>query len=296
METQLPTKSLQPFKKLRNIIIHKNHFLILVGVSLIVINSSVIFGSDSSRPLWIDVTAVTGAVITAGIFLLNTALKYFGKRRIEGFLPFTIGSFLWVGAELSWAYYREFLGVEVPYPGLADLFWLLGYGFFLIHNYRIISKVREVAHIDKSMIVFASVAVGLTLGYILNLTFGVAEIVSATTDTLSTVVSIFYPIIDGVILIPAVIIFWTLRKTDPLSMHWLLMSISFIMVTIADIGFGYSFALSPEIAGEYEWIWSVFFNACYVFMATGGLWYYLTSQHSDSDKKDTIDETITSKN
>ena len=296
METQLPTKSLQPFKKLRNIIIHKNHFLILVGVSLIVINSSVIFGSDSSRPLWIDVTAVTGAVITAGIFLLNTALKYFGKRRIEGFLPFTIGSFLWVGAELSWAYYREFLGVEVPYPGLADLFWLLGYGFFLIHNYRIISKVREVARIDKSMIVFASVAVGLTLGYILNLTFGVAEIVSATTDTLSTVVSIFYPIIDGVILIPAVIIFWTLRKTDPLSMHWLLMSISFIMVTIADIGFGYSFALSPEIAGEYEWIWSVFFNACYVFMATGGLWYYLTSQHSDSDKKDTIDETITSKN
>jgi hypothetical protein len=294
METQLPTKSLQPSKKLLKIVIHKNYFLILVGVSLIVINSPVIFGSDSSRPLWIDVTAVAGAVITAGIFLLNTTLKYFGKRRLEGFLPFTIGSFLWVGAELSWAYYREVLGVEVPYPGLADLFWLLGYGFFLIHNYRIITKVREVAHIDKSMIVFASVAVGLTLGYILNLTFGVAEIVSATTDTLSTVVSIFYPIIDGVILIPAVIIFWTLRKTDPLSMHWLLMSISFIMVTIGDIGFGYSFALSPEIAGEYEWIWSVFFNACYVFMATGGLWYYLTSQHSNSDK--TIDETITSKN
>jgi hypothetical protein len=99
------------------------------------------------------------------------------------------------------------------------------------------------------MIILASEAVGLTLGYILNLTFGVAEIVSATTDTLSTIVSIFYPIIDGVILIPAVIIFWSLRKTDPLSMHWLLMSISFIMVTIGDIGFGYSFALSPEIAG-----------------------------------------------
>jgi hypothetical protein len=291
METQLPNnQSFQAIKKLPNIVLNKNHFLILVAVSLIAINSPVIFGSDSTRPLWIDVTAVAGATMTAGIFLLNTAQKYFRKAGIEGFLAFTVGSFLWLGAELSWAYYREFLGVEVPYPGLADLFWLLGYGFFLIHNYRIISKVREVAHIDKSMIIFASVAVGLTLGYILNLTFGVAEIVSATTDTLSTVVSIFYPVIDGVILIPAIIIFWSLRKTDPLSMHWLLMSISFMMVTIGDIGFGYSFALSPEIAGEYEWIWSVFFNSCYVFMATGGLWYSLTSQNSNSDKTDTINK------
>ena len=52
------------------------------------------------------------------------------------------------------------------------------------------------------------------------------------------------------------------------------------MVTIGDIGFGYSFALSPEVAGEYEWIWSIFFNTCYVCMAAGGIWFYLASKRN----------------
>jgi hypothetical protein len=270
----------QLLKNMSSFTIHKRSFLLLVMVGLVVLNSPVIFGSVSSRPVMIDLTAIIGAIITAGIFTANTSLRYLGKQRglNEGFLAFTIGAFLWLGAELSWAYYREVLGVEVPYPGLADLFWLLGYVFFLVHNYRLISKLREAAHIDKTTVVLVSGAVGLTLGYILNLTFGVAEIVSATEDTLSTVVSIFYPIIDGVVLTPAMIIFWSLRRTHPASMHWLFMSASFVMVTIGDIGFGYSFALSPDIAGEYEWIWSLFFNASYVFMAAGGFCYYLISR------------------
>lgn len=192
-------------------------------------------------------------------------------------MAFTTGSFLWLGAELTWAYYREGLGVEVPYPSAADLFWLVGYGFFLVHNYRLIAKINETLMIERTMIVLVSAAVGLTLGYVLNLTFGVAELLSSSTDSLSSAVSIFYPIIDGTILIPSIIIFWSLRRGDPSSMHWLLMSASFVMVTIGDIGFGYSFALSPDIAGEYEWIWSIFFNACYVCMAAGGTWYYLIS-------------------
>lgn len=273
-------------------IINRKYFLIVVSISIIIINCPVIFSAEIGRAFMIDVSAIIGAVVTAVIFLLNTLLKYFKRRQHEGFLAFTIGSFLWLGAELTWAYYREGLGVEVPYPSAADLFWLIGYGFFLIHNYKLIAKLREVAHIDRTMIVLVSVAVGLTLGYILNFTFGVAEILSSTTDTLSTGVSIFYPIIDGIILIPAMVIFWSLRRTDPSSIHWLLMSASFIMVTIGDIGFGYSFALSPDIAGEYEWIWSIFFNACYVCMAAGGLWYCLISRQKAAVLNNTTRTTL----
>ena len=64
------------------------------------------------------------------------------------------------------------------------------------------------------MIILVSGAVGLTLGYILNLTFGVAEILNSTTDSLSFGVSVFYPIIDGILLIPSMIIFWSLRKAE----------------------------------------------------------------------------------
>ena len=70
-------------------------------------------------------------------------------------------------------------------------------------------------------------------------------------------------------------------------MHWLLMSASFVMVTIGDIGFGYSFALSPEVAGEYEWIWSIFFNTCYVCMAAGGIWFYIISRRNNVEDNPT---------
>ncbi len=275
---------------LSRLVIHRGQFSVLILICVVVINSFVILGSSDIRPLMIDVTAVVGASVTVFVFFTNTIMTYIKKRQVEGFLPFFIGTVLWLGAEITFAYYREGLGVEVPYPSFADLFWLLGYGFFLFHNYHVIAKLRERVTIEKSMIVLVSGAVGLTLGYILNLTFGVADILNSSEDPLSFGVSLFYPIIDGIILIPAMIIFWSLRKGDPASLHWLLMSVSFVMVTIGDIGFGYSFALSPDVAGEYEWIWSVFFNTCYVCMAAGGAWYYLVlrrnraKEHPDNER------------
>ena len=74
---------------------------------------------------------------------LNTSLNYLSNRHADAFFAFTVGAFLWLCAEASWAYYREGLGVEVPYPSIADLFWLIGYGFFFVHNYRLLSKLRE---------------------------------------------------------------------------------------------------------------------------------------------------------
>ena len=272
--------SLNPKLSLSRFVIHKRQFSILILISVVVINFPVIFSSSEIRANMIDLTAIAGAVATVFVFFTITLMKYVRKWQIDGFLPFFIGTLLWLAAEFTFAYYREGLGVEVPYPSFADLFWLLGYGFFLFHNYSVIAKLRGILTIDRSMIILVSAAVGLTLGYILNLTFGVAEILSSTTDSLSFGVSVFYPIIDGILLIPSMIIFWSLRKGDPSHMHWFLMSASFVMVTIGDIGFGYSFALSPEVAGEYEWIWSIFFNTCYVCMAAGGIWFYLASRRN----------------
>jgi hypothetical protein len=109
----------------------------------------------------IDVTAIVGAVVTVFVFFTNTLMKYAKKLQVEGFLPFFIGTLLWLAAEFTFAYYREGLGVEVPYPSYADLFWLLGYGFFLFHNYRVIAKLRGILTIDRSLIVLVSAAVGL---------------------------------------------------------------------------------------------------------------------------------------
>ena len=163
--------NLNPKLTLSRFVIHTKQFSIFVLVSVVIINLPVIFGSTEIRPLMIDVTAIAGAIVTVFVFFTITLMKHVNKQHAEGFLAFLIGTLLWLAAEFTFGYYREGLGVEVPYPSFADLFWLLGYGFFLFHNYNVISKLREVLAIDRTMIVLVSAAVGLTLGYILNLTF-----------------------------------------------------------------------------------------------------------------------------
>ena len=127
--------------------------MLLVMTSLIVLNLPVIFGSEIWRPLMIDLTAIIGAVVTTSYIFLKYVLELPGATGMQAdFFAFTVGAFLWLCAEASWAYYREGLGVEVPYPSFADLFWLLGYGFFLFHNYSVIAKLRGILTIDRSMI------------------------------------------------------------------------------------------------------------------------------------------------
>ena len=88
----------------------------------------------------------------------------------------------WFSAEVIWAYTTQVIGVEIPYPSIADWAWIIGYGFFAFYTYRIWGKMGKTDPIDKNLVLLISVAVSLSLAYILNLTFGVAEILSAPED------------------------------------------------------------------------------------------------------------------
>jgi hypothetical protein len=105
---------LSPKLSLSRLVIHKRQFSILILVSVVVINFPVIFSSSEIRALMIDVTAIVGAVVTVFVFFTDTLMKYAKKLQVEGFLPFFIGTLLWLAAEFTFAYYREDLGVEVP--------------------------------------------------------------------------------------------------------------------------------------------------------------------------------------
>ena len=86
------------------------------------------------------------------------------------------GLMFWFSAEVIWAFTRQVLGIEIPYPSIADGAWIVGYGFFAIYIYRILEKMGKTNPIDKNMVVLISVAVALSLAYVLNLTYGVAEL------------------------------------------------------------------------------------------------------------------------
>jgi hypothetical protein len=239
--------------------------LILVG-AIIVSNSFIVFSNQDSRDFFTNWSIITAASAALSLSIVAVITAY--KRRIDRFfvyaqIIFTIGLALWLVAEVTWAYYQLVLEIGTPFPSSADAFWLSGYGFFTYFMFRIYNFLNKGN--EKFIAVLVSVATAIILGYILNLTFGIADLLSAQEGSLAWLISIAYPILDGILLVPAVLILWSLRGKNVASANWSLLALSIVLVTVGDIGFGYSAVIDK--AGKDEWIWDLFYNSSYLAMA-----------------------------
>ncbi|PWU81401.1 MAG: hypothetical protein DLM72_07195 [Candidatus Nitrosopolaris wilkensis] len=239
--------------------------LILVG-SLVVSNSFIILSSEDTQDFFTNWTINTAAATALSLSIITVVTAY--KHRIDRFFVqayfiFTVGLAVWLVAEVTWTYYQLVLDIGTPFPSSADAFWLSGYGFFIYFMFRIYNLLSK--ENEKLLVVLVPLAAAIILGYILNLTFGIADLLSAQEGSLAWLISIAYPILDGILLIPAVLILWVLRGKNMASANWSLLALSIVLVTVADIGFGYS-ALIHKARKE-EWIWDLFYNSSYLVMS-----------------------------
>ncbi|HEY7109701.1 MAG TPA: hypothetical protein VH415_09755 [Nitrososphaeraceae archaeon] len=201
----------------------------------------------------------------------------FAKRQFYTFFSLTIGLVLWTLAEFTWTYFQLILGIENPFPSEADAFWLLGYPFIILFTYGVNKILSKNGVYDRETLILLSVSAGLTLGYIFNLTFGIADILATSEDQIGWLIGIFYPILDTIALVPSLLIVILLRNNISNSnLHWSLFAGSIIILTIADIGFGYSELLGT--AEEEQWFWDILYTSSYIFMA-GALYAYFKIQH-----------------
>jgi hypothetical protein len=183
-------------------------------------------------------------------------------------LSLTIALTLWTLAELTWTYYQLGLQIENPFPSIADSFWLAAYPFIIYFTYGMNKALSKGVYYDREALLLLSVSAGLTLGYIFNLTFGVADMLSAAEGDMGWLISILYPILDTIALIPCLLIVASFHKRSDksaYSIQWLLLSCSIIIVTIADIGFGYSEVLGRS--EEQQWFWDIMYASSYIVMA-----------------------------
>ena len=174
------------------------------------------------------------------------------------------GLVLYLVAEILWGYYSIGLGIEVPFPSLADAFWLAAYGPFgygLFSLSRLYtkhgkSKMKALAVMSLSVAAFSSY-------YVLQLIS-----VSDLTDPIPLAISITYPILDGILLVPALLVIISSGKGYLTSIPWIF--VSWIFTAIADSIFGFTAVTS--VAGDVS-VWNLFYNAAYLSMATGLFWH-----------------------
>lgn len=194
------------------------------------------------------------------------------RQKIDGLYGITYaavfaGLTLWFSAEIIWTYYELGIGIDRPFPSLADAFWLAGYGFLayhLIKTYRFFSKI-----FSKYTVLVSIIGGALMLGHLIYLSAVTAD-VSTLNDQTAFAIALAYPILDTVLLVPAIVILSGLRGGKLTSPSWIMISLSLIIMIAGDSGFAYSSFASYE---EIDWIWDVLYNTSYMTLAAALYWH-----------------------
>ena len=205
---------------------------------------------------------------TAGTFVVVTAWvsSRFGLGGTYGkaLLFFVIFAVLWFVAEMIWAFNELVLEID-PYPSIADAFWLAGYPFIFIFMVLYLKPFRK--SISKKIF---SISVIIPLILVAVTIFDTLK-VEKENQFFLFLLTISYPILDALILVPAVIGIILFLKGE-ISILWSLISLGILSVSLADIGFfitqyNYTYYTGHPI--------EIFFYWSYIFW-TFGAYYNLT--------------------
>jgi hypothetical protein len=236
-------------------------------VSAIIANSLIIFSDEHKKhSTSLLVLNTTGAIASS---LAIIAVLRHGVHGLHGksYLFLMLGLISWFSAELTLLYYYYALHIEEQrLVSLADGFWFAGYVFLALHLFTVLRSIRST--IKLRIVVLASIATVLFVVYnILNL---LSSEFLIDVDFAAFVVTVAYPILDLLLIIPSAIILVSLRRDYQHSIPWFLSSLSLLVNAIADDGYVYDY-----VSGDPQslWIWDLFYVTDFIIMSAALFWY-----------------------
>lgn len=256
--------------------------IVLLVISIVIANSFIIFSNGSNRFYFAKLTTSVTSGVALAIALLMV-YKYKTKQdqyvphqsRIrENTMHFSICIFLglWFVAQLSWSFYEQ----QSPAPSVPDILWLIGYALFGYFLYSLLYVSRKELEAHAFFTIASMVTISLT--YIVIIILSVSSLLTFQKQDISvTILTLAYPILDAILLVPAVLIFWVRRNPVTFEhkssaeqqedISWILLSLSMILFAIADSGFAYISALNLMTIQNEVWIWNIFYNSGYLCLA-----------------------------
>lgn len=236
-----------------------------IAIAIVGLNLPIIFSGDESRPFF-DNWILNGTAGAAFVMALVVALRQ-GRSGLYGKAQAALAAALalWLAGELLWTYYELGLGIETPFPSLADALWLAGYvpaAYYLYKIYRFFGRGQlrltlAVSAAATAFVAYTAIAV-------------VAASADPEEESFSLAVSLAYVVFDGVLIVPAVMVLTKLRRGTFTAVPWFLLSLSILFSAAGDIGFAYYSVTDME---EQDWVWDLLFNADYIALAATLFWH-----------------------
>ncbi len=208
---------------------------------------------DQMRTIGSNIFSILGP-LTASVVLSFVYKKLENKDKYF-WLLILFGTFSYVIAEGIWFYYETILKVVVPYPGWADLFYMLQILFYLFAFLFQIWYKRNRLHIVKFVLdtfIIMTVAISFSWHYIIK------DILAQSDGSfLFKFVSMGYPIGDLVLILAAISIYMGSEHFFSTKVFYFLVG-SLIIQVYADSAYLYLSAKSLYISGgPYDPLWTL---------------------------------------
>ena len=148
------------------------------------------------------------------------------------------------------------------------------------------------AYIQPHVVALVSVIIVISLAYMVDLVVSTSQLLSSHEVAFGVLlVDIAYPILDGILLVPAVLILWSLlsgtkqeqgpkqqqqqqqQQQHYASFNWILLSLSMIIFAIADGSFAYFSAFNITTVQNEVWILDMLYNTAYLTLAAALIRY-----------------------
>jgi hypothetical protein len=240
-------------------------------VLTILANSVTIFSDVENRQstsLWI--LSITAAA-ASGLGIL--AICRHGPHGTHGrsYLFLTLGLVSWFAADATELYYYVVEGEEQKLVSISDCLWLAGYGFLSAHLFTVIGSLQS--YIRRRAVLIVSAISILFVGYNIHLLLPSSEEYISRgedNDLIAFIITIAYPILDLILIVPSGIILISLRKDVQHFIPWVLASLSLLINAIADDGY-----VLDYVNGNTHslWFWNLFYVTDFIIMAGALFWY-----------------------
>jgi hypothetical protein len=296
--------------------------IISLIVSIIITNSFILFSPDENIRAY---NAILTSTVSVGVALVICLIQIFrykksirkqerkqhtlseerNDRQLHHYydnnkMHFSICLFLalWLAAQVIWLSQYQLISSY----SIADVLWFIGYasfGYFLYSLYYHFFRKE----FEPFVLILIAIIIVIVLVFVLDVIVSTLRLVSTQKIDFSILlVTLVYPILDAIMIFPAVLIFWAVRRIrkrrtalldeqkirqkskqeetkssssiSTVSSIWiLLLSISMMLSAIGDIGFAYSTAFGPDIVLRDLWIWNIIFNTDHLCLAAALIGY-----------------------
>lgn len=174
----------------------------------------------------------------------TTAVTQLVLRFKRGDAPLRIWSLILAGAllrlagDISWFVYEAAMNIEVPYPSVADFFWLASYIPFFLSMAVMISGYRRLGLGFRKWSLVAVVPLSLSVLALVTLKVVVPIFSDAEAGMVDKVVNPLYIYLDFLIFVPALLVTLAFSKGVQ-GRPWQLISYSFMLFAVYDTVYAY---------------------------------------------------------